>query len=306
MMEEYIVPAEAADSPLAPEAVPALDPAVSSHAPAFAEAAAVQPAAAADAAPIQTIGADMGMPVEAHADQMALVQEALLYPFPKDVMTSGRMLSSKWAKTAALLSNPAIVPHIPPTRLYSEENLAVMLEQHGMVVIKPVHGTGGAGIIKISRADNGYSYTINTVTRRAASIAAIHRAVKPLQKGRAYLIQKGIQLATVGGRPIDYRVKVVKNRGSWEFRSMVGRIARAGLFVTNLCRGGRMVTSAYGISRSLPNLSVAAKKQEMRNLTLMSVAAMESKFPGVGQLGFDYGLDRSGKIWIFEVNTRPK
>jgi hypothetical protein len=33
---------------------------------------------------------------------------------------------------------------------------------------------------------------------------------------------------------------------------------------------------------------------------------MESQFPGVGQLGFDYGLDYSGKIWILEVNTRPQ
>ncbi|QJC54443.1 YheC/YheD family protein [Paenibacillus albicereus] len=216
------------------------------------------------------------------------------------------MLASKWAKTAALLAHPSIAPHIPPTRLYSETNLKSMLDQHGMVVIKPVRGTGGHGVIKISRVDGGYSYASGSSTKRAASIGALHLALKPLQKGRSYLIQKGIHLATVGGRPIDYRVKYVKNGARWEIRSMVGRVARSGLFVTNLCRGGSQLTAAQGIGRSLPGASIRGKKQEMRRLTRLSASVLESRFPGIGQLGFDYGLDRSGKIWIFEVNTRPK
>ena len=87
---------------------------------------------------------------------------------------------------------------------------------------------------------------------------------------------------------------------------MVGRVARPGLFVTNLCRGGTQLTAAQGISRSVSVSLVRKKKQEMRTLTGISAAVLERHFPGIGQLGFDYGLDRSGKIWIFEVNTRPK
>ena len=41
-------------------------------------------------------------------------------------------------------------------------------------------------------------------------------------------------------------------------------------------------------------------------LTKLSTQMLENRFPGIGQLGFDYGIDQNGKIWIFEVNTRPQ
>jgi D-alanine-D-alanine ligase-like ATP-grasp enzyme len=51
---------------------------------------------------------------------------------------------------------------------------------------------------------------------------------------------------------------------------------------------------------------VKAKKREMRHLTNASTTLLESRFPGIGQLGYDYGIDRKGHIWILEVNTRPQ
>lgn len=44
----------------------------------------------------------------------------------------------------------------------------------------------------------------------------------------------------------------------------------------------------------------------MRQLTVLSTGVLEARYPGIGQLGFDYGIDKQGKIWIFEVNTRPQ
>jgi D-alanine-D-alanine ligase-like ATP-grasp enzyme len=44
----------------------------------------------------------------------------------------------------------------------------------------------------------------------------------------------------------------------------------------------------------------------MRELTVAATQVLESRFPGVNLLGYDYGIDRNGKIWIFEVNTKPQ
>lgn len=219
---------------------------------------------------------------------------------------NGRQLASKWAKTAALLSHPRIAPHIPATRMYSNSNLRSMLASYGMVVIKPVRGAGGHGVIKVSQTSGGYNYTYYANKRSFSTFDGLTSALAGLKKGRRYLIQRGIHLATISGRPIDYRVKHVKAGEQWGIRSMVGRLARHGLFVTNLCRGGSQMTAAQGIRRSLSGSMVKRKKQEMRELTRISTQVLEGRFPGVGQLGFDYGLDKSGKIWIFEVNTRPQ
>ncbi|MBW7455069.1 YheC/YheD family protein [Paenibacillus sepulcri] len=219
----------------------------------------------------------------------------------------GRQLASKWAKTSALLSHNEIASHIPPTRMFSSDNLRSMLQAHGMVVIKPVVGAGGHGVIKVTREGSGYAYTYYAKKRHFGSFDGLYHSLNGMRKGRRYLIQKGIRLATIKGRPIDYRVKHVKQAdGSWAITAIVGRLARQGLFVTNLCRGGTRLNGSEGIRLSVSSNAVAGKKQQMRRLTRLSTEVLERQFPGIGQLGFDYGIDKNGKIWIFEVNTRPE
>ncbi|MCM3700606.1 YheC/YheD family protein [Paenibacillus macerans] len=219
---------------------------------------------------------------------------------------AGRQLANKWLKTEALLSNADVAPHIPLTRLYSADSLKQMLHQFGMVVIKPIRGGGGYGVIKVTYEGGLYAFTYMSKRRAFSSFKAMFQALNRAKVGRKYMIQQGIHLATISGRPIDYRVKVGKINGKWVYRAMVGRLARPGLFVTNLCKGGTMLSARAGLVRSLGPKASARKRGEMRKLTNTCVRIMENAFPGVGSLGFDYGIDRSGKIWIFEVNTRPQ
>jgi Uncharacterized conserved protein len=217
----------------------------------------------------------------------------------------GRQLASKWAKTAALLSHPALVPLIPPTRIYSALNLKAMLDMYGTVVVKPVVGSGGSGVMKVSRIGTIFALTYRERTERLIGYPALVKQLTKRMRGRKYLIQKGISLATVNGKPIDYRVKYVKTFGGWEYRAVVGRIARPGLFVTNLNQGGMLVTAAQGIRASLGPSYVKSKKKQMKDVTALATRVLEQRYPGLVQLGFDYGIDRTGKLWIFEVNTRP-
>ncbi|MEF2968518.1 YheC/YheD family protein [Paenibacillus sp. M1] len=220
---------------------------------------------------------------------------------------AGRQLANKWLKTEALLSNASVAAHIPQTRLYSAEALKSMLHQFGMVVIKPLRGGGGYGVIKVTYAGGVYAFTYMSAQKSYRSFDAMVQALNRVKVKRKYMIQQGIHLARIGGRPIDYRVKVVKTGGSWVYRSMVGRLARPGLFVTNLCKGGTQLTARQGLNMSFRKKGIGRqKRQEMRNLTNTCIGILESSFPGIGQLGFDYGIDTGGKIWIFEVNTRPQ
>lgn len=219
---------------------------------------------------------------------------------------SGRQVASKWLKTMALLSDPRIVDHIPKTRIYNESDLYKILDLYNFVVIKPIVGSGGVGVIKVVKNDSTYRYTHRDNTHSFKEFDAMVYSLSTVKKKRPYIIQRGIQLATIDGRPIDYRAKVVKSKYRWSLRGIVGRLAREGLFVTNLCRGGTKLTVDQGISQSLPNSDVLAKKIKMRELTRIGTEILEQRFPGIGQLGFDYGIDTSERIWIFEVNTRPQ
>lgn len=217
-----------------------------------------------------------------------------------------RQLASKWLKTAALLKYPVAAVHIPQTKTFNSGNLLNMLSHYGMVYIKPVVGGGGYGVIRVSASGGAYRYTHMKITRSFTHFNQMYRSLIRVKARRRYLIQQGIHLATIQGRPVDYRVKVVKTERGWVFRSMVGRLARPGLVVTNLSKGGTMLSGRRTLALSLPHISGKHKRREMRSLTLTCTRIMENQFPGVGQLGFDYGLDHSGKIWILEVNTRPQ
>ena len=180
-----------------------------------------------------------------------------------------------------------------------------MLSRYGMVYVKPIVGGGGYGVIRVSASGGAYRYTHMKTTRSFASFSQMYRSLVRVKARRKYLIQQGIHLATIQGRPVDYRVKVVKTQRGWVFRSLVGRLARPGLCVTNLSKGGTMLSGRRALGLSLPHISGRHKRREMRSLTLTCTYIMESQFPGVGQLGFDYGLDYSGKIWILEVIPDP-
>ncbi|WCF09577.1 YheC/YheD family protein [Paenibacillus thiaminolyticus] len=218
----------------------------------------------------------------------------------------GRQLASKWLKTEALLGNPRVADHIPATRVYNTSNLHQMLNRYGFVVIKPIVGGGGNGVIKITMEGGTYAYTYMANTRSFTGFDEMVRSLSTVKKKRRYIIQRGIRLASISGRPIDYRVKFVKTKGRWVCRGVVGRLARQGLFVTNLCRGGTQLNGSEGIRRSLSGRMVRAKRREMLNISQKCTRILERKYPGIRQLGYDYGIDKAGHIWIFEVNTRPQ
>lgn len=234
---------------------------------------------------------------------------------PRDVQIAGvpfirtyrnrRQIASKWIKDSVLRQDVRIAQHLPETRRFNSANTAAMLNRYGKVVLKPVVGTGGLGVIMIIKEGETYIVRHRRKNARYASFRAMLAAIRRIKGRRRYLVQRGISLATIRGRPIDYRVKVVKKNRSWVTRAMVGRLANPGLFVTNLCRGGTMLSSAEGIRRSFQDADVRQKKGEMREITRISTQLMERCFPGIGELGFDYGFDSNGKLWIFEVNTRP-
>ncbi|AJS57416.1 YheC/YheD family protein [Paenibacillus sp. IHBB 10380] len=219
---------------------------------------------------------------------------------------AGRQLASKWLKTEALLTDRRIVPYIPHTMILSPSHLQYMLRKYRMVVVKPIVGGGGYGVIRMTKDSKGYTLTHLSQTIRHTHFHNIYLALNRMKAQRKYLIQQGIYLATIKGRPIDYRVKMVKVHRHWVFRSMVGRLAKPGLFITNLCKGGTQLTCLQGLKASRLQGSSHHKCQEMRKLSIICTGIMERHFPGINELGFDYGVDVNNRIWIFEVNTRPQ
>jgi glutathione synthase/RimK-type ligase-like ATP-grasp enzyme len=218
----------------------------------------------------------------------------------------GRTIANKWLKTAVLLQDPIVARYIPDTHPFTTEMFSTFLSKYKKVVLKPIIGTGGHGLLLVHN-EGAQQYSIQYYSKiyRYHSFKKTINRIQKIMAGRSYLMQPCVRLTKIDGRPIDYRVKIVKMENEWKITAMVGRLASKGLFVTNLCRGGTQLSFKQGIQKSLSKSSVKPLKSEMRSVTLKSTQLLERRFPGIKQLGFDFGIDKKGHIWFFEVNTDP-
>ncbi len=217
-----------------------------------------------------------------------------------------RRVANKWVKFQVLNQHTGVARHIPEMRRYSAAALGEMLRRYGYVVVKPLVGTGGSGVVKVERVHKGhYRYHYRRTRKSVYSMEALVHRINRIRCGRGYMIQRGIHLATIGGRPVDYRVKMIKEGSRWRITAVVARIARKGQFVTNLSSGGAMSRGYAALRHSFPAKAARLKKETMRGVARTSTHVLERRYPGIGQLGYDFGVDRSGRIWMFEVNTKP-
>ncbi|PYI57085.1 YheC/YheD family protein [Paenibacillus flagellatus] len=214
----------------------------------------------------------------------------------------------------ALKQDSALARHLPESHLFKNfAMLKAMSARHPVLFLKPITGSLGKGIIRISRTSN-QSYTCQftslngTIKQTFSSIDAVFAAIAGKLKQRRYQIQQGLTLIEAGGRPVDFRALVQRGpAGAWGVTSVVARTAGSNHFVSNLARGGTLSR----VKEALLKTSLSAAQQRTVSLQLRKVAldiakGIETHVKGhFGELGVDLAVDTSGKVWLLEVNSKP-
>lgn len=191
--------------------------------------------------------------------------------------------------------------------------LRKMCQRHPIVFLKPVRGSLGKGIIRISRddADNWHAaYATLNGTRKITfqSLAKLYASLSGKMKSVRYLIQQGLPLIEIDGRPIDFRVLTQKNgSGSWRIASLIGRTAGVDRFVSNVASGGTMSKARAAIAKS--SLSATYKNgaaERLQRAALEIAKGIDTHIPAhFGELGIDLAIDAGGRVWLIEVNAKP-
>lgn len=214
----------------------------------------------------------------------------------------------------ALRHDPGSIRYLPESHLFKNyQMLRSMASRYSVVFLKPITGSLGKGIIRISRG-SGQSYSCQTtsltgtVRQSFSSLDALFNSLSGKLKQRRYQIQQGLHLIETGGRPIDFRALVQRNNtGAWGVTSVVARIAGSNHFVSNLARGGTLSR----VKEALAKTSLSAAQQRtvaasLRKAALDIAKGIETRITGhFGELGVDLAVDTSGKVWLLEVNSKP-
>ncbi|AHV96634.1 YheC/YheD family protein [Paenibacillus sabinae] len=214
----------------------------------------------------------------------------------------------------ALRRDPSLQRYLPESHLLGGfAILKKMCGHYPVVFLKPVRGSLGKGILRISREEGG-GYRLQSTTplgtrkQSYPTLTKLYQAVAPKMKTTRFQIQQGLPLMEIGRRPVDFRALVQKNgTGKWNVTSIVARTAGNNHFVSNLARGGSLSTVREAIGKS----SIPPGAKESANLQLPRAAlaiakGVEANIPAhFGELGIDLGMDQSGRIWLLEVNSKP-
>lgn len=216
-------------------------------------------------------------------------------------------IKSKWVKTKWLLASSTTRRYVPRTRLFNRSNLRSMVSQYSTVYFKPTGGTGGQNIIRIRKRGSGYQAQYNYSRSRLSSLDGLHKHLSRHARGRSYLLQRGIQLATARGRKFDIRVVVQKSKsGSWKSTAIFTKIGKPGKVTTNYHQGGRLGSFRSTLSRAgYGTATINRKEAQLRQLGRSVGRVFNKHGRGFRELGLDVALDNKRRTWILEVNTRP-
>ncbi|GMK37813.1 hypothetical protein PCCS19_08670 [Paenibacillus sp. CCS19] len=216
-------------------------------------------------------------------------------------------IKSKWVKTKWLVASSSTRRYVPKTRLFNRSNLSSMISQYSTVFFKPTGGTGGKNIIRIRKQGGGYQTQLNYAKNRMSSLDALYKHLSRHARGRSYLLQRGIYLATARGRKFDIRVVVQKSKGgSWKSTALFMKLGKPGKVTTNYHQGGRLGGFRTTLSRAGYGRSAINQKEAQLKRLGRSVGRVFSRHAGgFRELGLDVALDNKRRTWILEVNTRP-
>lgn len=218
----------------------------------------------------------------------------------------------KWKTHQTLSRYPELKKYLPDTRLYRDTaDLAHLLGKYETVYIKPSSGSWGENVFTVKQAqDDKYLFSYREKGRNIRDLLTLEEFHKKFIKGnklagKNVIVQQGIALASLKRRTFDLRVRAQKDgTGKWKVVEKLVRIAALGSVVTNISSGGK----EEKFNTVIPLVFSGAKTEinrEIHSLVYASCDRLEQNYGQLGEIGFDIALDRGGKLWFLEANTKP-
>lgn len=210
-----------------------------------------------------------------------------------------------------LVQDKSVEEFLPETYPFTSFSMIeTMLSQYGQVYMKPQNGSLGLGVHQIildKVQDNYYCrYQDRTGVNRLRKFSTLEKLFESVFRGqnlKAMLVQQGIQLLKADSRPVDFRIHTNKDElGDWHVTAMAAKLAGRGSVTTHLRSGGEIRT----VEEALPHDQCSLYTENLTKAALLLSKALEQNMEGIiGEIGFDMGIDRNGRVWLFEANSKP-
>ncbi|MGE5653145.1 MAG: YheC/YheD family protein [Bacillota bacterium] len=222
-----------------------------------------------------------------------------------------RALGDKWLTHQLLASDPMISAYLPKTSPLNEAALAEMLNRYPVIMVKHRFGFESRGMIRIERLpERGYACVINDLdaSRQRLTVPSFSALVTLLalraQPAGDYIVQEGIKLASLEGRPFELRMIMNKAAGRWLRTGMVVRLSGTA-DMPFLAVGSERNQRPSEILPVVFGDRAGLILDQVRALARTIVVELERGAGLGGELALDFGFDQQGHPWLIEGNSKP-
>lgn len=224
----------------------------------------------------------------------------------------GRPLGGKLQTHLMLQKNPDLVPYLPPTKkLLSARDLLSDMIRYTSVLIKPNGGSHGRGVAALTPERGSFRVLGRSKDNRHLHLilhserSLIHW-VRRFTRNTRYIIQPFLDLTSSDGRPFDVRILVQKNgEGRWVTTGMAVRTGSRNSLTSNLHGGGHAERPSLFFRKNYSSEKVKEILESIRFVSESVPKQIEREHGRLLELGLDVGVDRQGRIWFLEANSKP-
>lgn len=226
-----------------------------------------------------------------------------------DITFLGNGLPNKWAIYEAL-SKSDLSPYIPKTILAeSGKTVTTQLKKWSSAILKPVFGSGGAGIYKIEKSGTQFEifadYGGRLVTKTFNSASEAEDWLNPIFSKKEYMLQPYLELSDSQNSPFDIRVLLQKNnQDQWVLLGKGIRRGHKDGILSNLTAGGEIMPFDDYIN-GLDSYRKSFILHELEEILSMLPGILESSFPRLFELGVDIGVSKDHALWVLDTNSKP-
>ncbi|MFD0048746.1 YheC/YheD family protein [Actinomycetes bacterium NPDC127524] len=219
---------------------------------------------------------------------------------------------NKWDIYQRLTDDQRAIPYLPETYPFqSLSAIEALLSKYRQVFIKPVHGSLGLGIHQILYDKHSNAYYCRykndekeNKLQRFPSLESMFDYVFKNKKVQNLIVQQGISLLRSNNRAIDFRVHTNKDQhGAWQVTAIAAKVGGEGSVTTHVKNGGEIRT----VDELFEDPQVSQEVQEKLSYAALVLSnCIEQHLDGIiAEIGFDLGIDKKGRIWMFEANSKP-
>lgn len=199
-----------------------------------------------------------------------------------------------------------LVPFIPCA---NEDAINTFIEKNERVVFKALGSNRGENIYFLNKKGNRY-VLLDQKKESILTQDALHDFIQNIilaEKG-SYIVQRYIHTRTRNDEPYHFRAHVQKNgEGQWQLTHIYPRIGNKKSNLSNISTEGRIENFAQFLIDEYGEKKGSQYEEEILDLSIKVTLHLDKLYGlRLDELGIDFAIDDTGRIWMHEANNGPQ